>query len=110
MADQKNSSSNNRWNWEVTGFEPRKSSSSSTSPRSASVDFDDYRPGMPLFKRCSISAASALQHSELPKQAMAAKLQKLKEKVKVIGAWNLGICYVFLGKFGFFELISDGEK
>ncbi|EXC14623.1 Geminivirus Rep-interacting motor protein [Morus notabilis] len=84
MADQKSSSSNNRWNWEVTGFEPRKSSSSATSsPRSASVDFDDYRPGVPLVRRYSISAASVLPHSELSKQAMVAKLQKLKEKVKL---------------------------
>ncbi|PON84753.1 Kinesin-like protein Kca1/Kca [Trema orientale] len=84
MADQRN----NRWNWEVTGFEPRKSPTSASAatpsaPRSASVDFDDYRTGAPLVRRYSISAASVSpQHSELSKHSMASKLQKLKDKVK----------------------------
>ncbi|XP_062100325.1 kinesin-like protein KIN-14B [Humulus lupulus] len=81
---------NNRWNWEVTGFEPRKtttatsSSSATSSPKSASVDFDDYKHGAPLVRRYSISAASMLpQHSELSKHSMTSKLQKLKDNVKL---------------------------
>lgn len=84
MGEQKSSSSNSRWNWEVAGFEPRKSSASATSsPRSASVDFDDYNPGAPLVRRYSISATSVLPHSELSKQAVASKLKMLKDKVKL---------------------------
>lgn len=116
MGEQKSSSSNSRWNWEVAGFEPRKSSASATSsPRSASVDFDDYNPGAPLVRRYSISATSVLPHSELSKQAVASKLKMLKDKVKVIGAWisEFGISVLKILDFGFFillELISDGEK
>lgn len=84
MGEQKSSSGNSRWNWEVAGFEPRKSSASATSsPRSASVDFDDYNRGAPLVRRYSISATSVLPHSELSKQAVASKLQMLKDKVKL---------------------------
>lgn len=105
MADQRN----NRWNWEVTGFEPRKASSSTSSPRSASVDFDDYKPGAPLVRRYSISAASVLpqqqQHSELSKHAMASKLQKLKDKVKV--DWILAlVSRISFWGFENFELSS----
>jgi hypothetical protein len=67
MADQRN-----RWNWEVSGFEPRKTSPS-----------DDHRPGAPLVRRYSISAASALAQSELSKNSLASKLQLVKDKVKV---------------------------
>ncbi|KAL5556551.1 hypothetical protein UlMin_038787 [Ulmus minor] len=79
MAEQK------RWNWEVSGFEPRKSSSSTSSPRSASMDFDDFKPAAsaPLVRRYSISAASVLPHSELSKHSLSSKLQKLKDKVKI---------------------------
>ena len=105
MADQRN----NRWNWEVTGFEPRKASSSTSSPRSASVDFDDYKPGAPLVRRYSISAASVLpqqqQHSELSKHAMASKLQKLNDKVKV--NWILAlVSRISFWGFENFELSS----
>uniref|UniRef100_A0A2N9IWL3 Kinesin motor domain-containing protein n=1 Tax=Fagus sylvatica TaxID=28930 RepID=A0A2N9IWL3_FAGSY len=67
MADQRN-----RWNWEVSGFEPRKTSPS-----------DDHRPGAPLVRRYSISAASALAQSELSKNSLASKLQLVKDKVKL---------------------------
>lgn len=65
MADQR--SKTNRWNWEVSGFEPRKSSSEETGHR-------------PLLRRYSISTAQA---PELSKQALASKVSGLKEKVKV---------------------------
>ncbi|KAJ0041447.1 hypothetical protein Pint_27684 [Pistacia integerrima] len=78
MAENKN-----RWNWEVSGFEPRKtsSSSSSTSP------FDrpeDQRPAVaPLVRRYSISATSVSPHSpEISRQALATKVQRLKDKLK----------------------------
>ncbi|TQE14232.1 hypothetical protein C1H46_000151 [Malus baccata] len=90
MAEQRNN--NNRWNWEVSGFEPRKLPSSSTSAAVAASSFDhhhdNYKPGAPLVRRYSISAASALAQSELANsnsnnQAVASKLQKLKDKVKL---------------------------
>ncbi|KAF4395835.1 hypothetical protein F8388_018109 [Cannabis sativa] len=81
---------NNRWNWEVTGFEPRKttttmsSSSATSSPKSASTDFDDYKHGAPLVRRYSISTGSVLpQHSELSKHTIASKLQKLKDNINL---------------------------
>uniref|UniRef100_A0A803R5H9 Uncharacterized protein n=1 Tax=Cannabis sativa TaxID=3483 RepID=A0A803R5H9_CANSA len=81
---------NNRWNWEVTGFEPRKttttmsSSSATSSPKSASTDFDDYKHGAPLVRRYSISAGSVLPlHSELSKHTIASKLQKLKDNINL---------------------------
>lgn len=66
MAEQKN-----RWNWEVSGFEPRKD--------------DDRKPASssPLLRRYSISSSSVLPHSELSKHAMASKLQRLVDKVKL---------------------------
>lgn len=69
MADQR--SKTNRWNWEVSGFEPRKSSSSEET---------GHRTTGPLLRRYSISAAHA---PELSKQALASKVLGLKEKVKV---------------------------
>nr|AAZ66945.1 117M18_26 [Brassica rapa] len=66
MADRKT----NRWNWEVSGFEPRKSSSEETGHRTTG----------PLLRRYSISAAHA---PELSKQALASKFLGLKEKVKL---------------------------
>lgn len=80
MGEQRNS----RWNWEVAGFEPKKSSSSTSSPRASSMDFDDHKPRAPSVPSYSISAASVLPHSELPKHALASKLQRLKDKVQVI--------------------------
>lgn len=66
MAEQKN-----RWNWEVSGFEPRKD--------------DDRKPASssPLLRRYSISSSSVLPHSELSKHALASKLQRLVDKVKL---------------------------
>lgn len=57
--------------WDVSGFEPRKSSS---------FDADDQqRPGAPpLVRRYSISASS------LPQHALAAKVQRLKDNVEVL--------------------------
>ncbi|XP_050371326.1 kinesin-like protein KIN-14B [Argentina anserina] len=71
MAEQRS----NKWNWEVSGFEPRKWSSS------ANGDSDDgYRPPG---RRYSISAANALAQSQLSNLSVAAKLQKLQDKVKL---------------------------
>ncbi|KAJ1442165.1 Spindle pole body-associated protein Vik1/Cik1, microtubule binding domain [Sesbania bispinosa] len=71
----------NRWSWDVTGFEPWKSSPPSPSPSgSAAVEHDDRKPSAPLVRRYSISASSVLpQH----KHSMAFKLQRLKDKVKI---------------------------
>ncbi|XP_031263402.1 kinesin-like protein KIN-14A, partial [Pistacia vera] len=87
MAENKN-----RWNWEVSGFEPRKtsSSSSSTSP------FDrpeDQRPAVaPLVRRYSISATSVSPHSpEISRQALATKVQRLKDKLKLAKEDYLGL-------------------
>ena len=84
MAEQRS----NKWNWEVSGFEPRKWSTSS--PRAAaSVDSDDgYRPA----RRYSISAATALAQSELSNLSVASKLQKLQDTVKV---WRGGLIQGF---------------
>ncbi|KAL6220166.1 hypothetical protein ACLB2K_007923 [Fragaria x ananassa] len=73
MAEQRS-----KWNWEVSGFSPRKWSSSSSTTTAADND-DGYRPG----RRYSISAATALAQSELSNQSVASKLQKLQDKVKV---------------------------
>ncbi|KVI03211.1 kinesin-like protein KIN-14B [Cynara cardunculus var. scolymus] len=64
--------SNNRWNWEVSGFEPRKSPTDQ--PPSAPA---------PVVRRYSISTPSILPHSELiSKHSIATKLHNLKDKVK----------------------------
>lgn len=65
MAEQKN-----RWNWEVSGFEPRKSD-------------DQKPPSSPLVRRYSISASGFLPHSDVSKPGLASKLQRLKDKVKL---------------------------
>ncbi|XP_073289105.1 kinesin-like protein KIN-14B [Primulina huaijiensis] len=64
MAEQRGS--NNRWNWEVAGFQPRKS-----------VERDEYIKASvaPSLRRYSVAVSS---HSEL------SKLQRLKDKVKLI--------------------------
>ncbi|WJZ91700.1 hypothetical protein VitviT2T_010747 [Vitis vinifera] len=67
MAEQKN-----RWNWEVSGFEPRKA-----------FDQEDRKVSSPLVRRYSISTSSVVQHSEQSKQALSSKFQKLKDKVKL---------------------------
>ncbi|XP_023637723.1 kinesin-like protein KIN-14A isoform X2 [Capsella rubella] len=72
MADQR--SKTNRWNWEVSGFEPRKSSSSNAS----SYVEGGHRTTGPLLRRNSISTPSLP-----PKQALASKVNGLKDKVKL---------------------------
>lgn len=75
MAENKN-----RWNWEVSGFEPRNSSSSSLQ-----FEREDRRPDAPVVRRYAISAASALPHSsEISKQALSTKVQRLKDEIKVM--------------------------
>ncbi|KAG7601820.1 Kinesin motor domain [Arabidopsis thaliana x Arabidopsis arenosa] len=71
MADQR--SKTNRWNWEVSGFEPRKSSSNASFAESTG-----HRTTGPLLRRNSISTPSLP-----PKQAIASKVNGLKEKVKL---------------------------
>ncbi|KAA8530763.1 hypothetical protein F0562_005469 [Nyssa sinensis] len=66
MAEQKN-----KWNWDVSGFEPRKS-----------FEHDDHKPAS-VVRRYSISTSSILPHSELSKHALSSKLQRLKDKVKL---------------------------
>lgn len=74
MAEQKN----RPWSWDVKGFEPKKTTTT------ASFELDDHhsRPA-PLVRRYSISSASVLPPSELSKHAVAAKLMKLKDKLKL---------------------------
>ncbi|KAL3838647.1 hypothetical protein ACJIZ3_023238 [Penstemon smallii] len=74
MAEQRGSNTNNRWNWEVAGFEPRKS---------AVERGEDYQkpPVLPSGRRYSMSISS---HSELSKHALNSKLLRLKDKVKLV--------------------------
>lgn len=71
MAEQKN-----RWNWEVKGFEPKRTTSS--------IEFDAHnsRPS-PFVRRYSMSSSSIVPPSELSKHTVASKLQKLKDKIKL---------------------------
>ncbi|XP_042038788.1 kinesin-like protein KIN-14B [Salvia splendens] len=62
--------SNNRWNWEVAGFEPRKSVEQR----------DDYRRVPAAPRRYSMSISS---QSDLSKQAVNSKLVRLSDKVKL---------------------------
>ncbi|KAL0381672.1 UNVERIFIED_CONTAM: Kinesin-like protein KIN-14A [Sesamum angustifolium] len=71
MGEQKGS--NNRWNWEVAGFEPRRSVEQRDDYRRASV-------APSLGRRYSMSISS---HSELSQHAVSSKLMRLKDKVKV---------------------------
>ncbi|XP_044501991.1 kinesin-like protein KIN-14B [Mangifera indica] len=76
----------NRWNWEVSGFEPRKTSSPSSSSSRLPFDLpEDPRPAVaPLLRHYSISATSVSPHSpEISKQALTTKVQRLKDKVKL---------------------------
>ncbi|XP_022977546.1 kinesin-like protein KIN-14A [Cucurbita maxima] len=67
----------NRWNWEVSGFEPRK-------PSSSSYEQDDQlKPGAPLVRRYSISSSSASPRLALPKHSLVTKVQRLNDKVKL---------------------------
>ncbi|XP_051117491.1 kinesin-like protein KIN-14B [Andrographis paniculata] len=68
--------SNNRWNWEVAGFEPRKSVEQRDDYRKASVA-SPPRSG----RRYSMSISS---HSELAKLASNSKLLRLKDKVQLV--------------------------
>lgn len=75
MGEQKN-----RWNWEVPGFQPRKSFE-------LLEDDDDINNGS-LLRRYSVSTASVIPsaHSSLlasNKQNLASKVDKIKDKVKV---------------------------
>ncbi|KAL0423154.1 UNVERIFIED_CONTAM: Kinesin-like protein KIN-14B [Sesamum radiatum] len=72
MGEQKGS--NNRWNWEVAGFEPRRSVEQRDDYRRASV-------APSLGRRYSMSISS---HSELSQHAVSSKLMRLKDKVKRI--------------------------
>ncbi|XP_057971450.1 kinesin-like protein KIN-14B isoform X2 [Malania oleifera] len=63
---------NNRWNWEVPGFEPRKS-----------FELDDHRSPPPMLRRHPMSMPLVSSPSELPRNGIASKLQRLKDKVKL---------------------------
>ncbi|WVZ22657.1 hypothetical protein V8G54_001201 [Vigna mungo] len=73
MAEQRN-----RWSWDVAGFDPWKSSPPSQSPPPP-LEHADRKPTAPLVRRYSISATSVLPQ---PRQSVALKLQRLKDKVK----------------------------
>ncbi|TMW88957.1 hypothetical protein EJD97_017836 [Solanum chilense] len=76
MAEQKSNSNNNRWSWDVPGFQPRKS-----------PEHEEYQRPPPLARRYSISTAAAsaiVPHSELSKHALNSKLLKLKDKLKLV--------------------------
>ncbi|KAK0606315.1 hypothetical protein LWI29_036423 [Acer saccharum] len=61
----------------VSGFEPRKSSSSP-------LEREEYRPAAPLVRRYSISGTSVSPHSsDVSKQALATKVQRFKDEVKL---------------------------
>ncbi|KAB1201913.1 Kinesin-like protein KCA1 [Morella rubra] len=74
----------NRWNWEVSGFEPRKTTS---------LERDDQRSGGPLVRRYSISAASVLSHSELSKHSLASSVQRLE--FKLLGTKRMELYTIF---------------
>ncbi|XP_009783887.1 kinesin-like protein KIN-14B [Nicotiana sylvestris] len=79
MSEQKSNNNNNRWSWDVPGFQPRKST----------TEHEEYqRPSpAPLARRYSISAAAAAgapPHFELSKHALNSKLLKLKDKLKLV--------------------------
>lgn len=67
MAEQRN-----RWNWEVPGFEFRNT-----------FEHEDHKPPAPMVRRYSVSSSSVAPHSDLSKHALASKLQRLQDKVKV---------------------------
>ncbi|XP_027345620.1 kinesin-like protein KIN-14B isoform X1 [Abrus precatorius] len=77
MAEQRN-----RWSWDVAGFDPWKSPPPPP-PQStpAVVEHDDRKVSAPLVRRYSISASSVLPQS---RQFMASKVQRLKDKVKLV--------------------------
>ena len=77
MGDQKTNhhNNNNWWKWEVSGFEPRWSSPEEQRKASAAL----------LIRRYSISTASSVSsyYSEVSKLALASKMQRLKDKIKL---------------------------
>jgi hypothetical protein len=75
MAEQRN-----RWSWDVTGFEPWKSSSPQKPPSPSPSEHDDRKPNAPLVRRYSISTSSVLPQHKI---TTASKLQRLKDKVKL---------------------------
>ncbi|GER47133.1 kinesin like protein for actin based chloroplast movement 2 [Striga asiatica] len=68
-------STNSRWNWEVAGFEPRKSVEQREDYRKPTVAPPSTG------RRYSMSISS---HSELSKHAVNSKLLRLKDKVKLV--------------------------
>lgn len=81
MAEQKSSScNNNRWSWDVPGFQPRKSPEHE--------EFQRQPAPASLARRYSISVAGAVSgaplHSELSKHGLNSKLLKLKDKLKLV--------------------------
>lgn len=87
MAEQRN-----RWSWDVAGFDPWKSSPPLQSPPPP-LEHADRKPSAPLVRRYSISATSVLPQ---PRQSVALKLQRLKDKVKVMRfRLHLWLCCYF---------------
>jgi len=66
MAEQ-----SNRWSWNITGFEPWKSTSTSPSPEQ-----NDQKSSAPSARRNSISL--------VPSHSVASKVEELRDKVKVM--------------------------
>lgn len=88
--------SNNRWNWEVAGFEPRKSAEQR----------DDYRRVPPVApRRYSLSISS---QSELSKHAVNSKFLRLNDKVKVSALLITFFDCVLLKKLFLFSLGEGG--
>ncbi|XP_017406621.2 kinesin-like protein KIN-14B isoform X2 [Vigna angularis] len=65
MAEQ-----SNRWSWNITGFEPWKSTSTSPSPEQ-----NDQKPSTPFARRNSTSS--------VPSHSVASKVEELRDKVKL---------------------------
>ncbi|KAL9259705.1 Kinesin-like protein [Drosera capensis] len=79
MAEQRN-----RWNWEVKGFEPKKTSSE---------EENKIRSPAPLARRFSISiggggGGAAAGQQELRRLALVSKLERLKGKVKLRASYD----------------------
>uniref|UniRef100_A0A7N0T783 Kinesin motor domain-containing protein n=1 Tax=Kalanchoe fedtschenkoi TaxID=63787 RepID=A0A7N0T783_KALFE len=72
MADRR------KWNWDVSGFETRRASEQHQ-------DGESIRASVtPMVRRYSVAASSPVLQHELPvRQGLVAKVQKLKDKVKL---------------------------